>query len=98
MSRRDPQFNLRIPPELKEQITALAAKNKRSINTEIVAAIELSIAVNSGTTEPTDSGLPGGIGHLLKTLKPAELEKFVNDISTSAAERAIKKLTEKNEK
>ncbi|HAG1882576.1 TPA: Arc family DNA-binding protein [Salmonella enterica] len=97
MSKRDPQFNLRIPADIKEQITALAAKNKRSINTEIVAAIELSLEVNSGAIKPTDSGLPGGLGHLLKTLKPAELEKFVNDISTSAAERAIKKLTQKKD-
>lgn len=98
MSRRDPQFNLRIPPELKEQITALAAKNKRSINTEIVSAIELSLSVNGGSTEPADAGLPEGFGHLLKIFKAADLERLINEISHSAAERAIKKLQTNNNK
>ncbi|EDJ0434590.1 Arc family DNA-binding protein [Salmonella enterica] len=42
MSRSDPAFNLRIPSDLKEKIAALAKMNKRSINAEIVAAVELS--------------------------------------------------------
>ncbi|EAB9310767.1 hypothetical protein DL122_08440 [Salmonella enterica subsp. salamae] len=95
MSKRNPQINIRIPEELKEKITAQAEMNKRSVNAEIVAAIELSITLNGGATELTDSGLPEGFWHLLKTFKAADLEKFVNEISNSAAERAIKKLTEK---
>lgn len=98
MSRTSPVFNLRMPPDLKEQITAQAETNKRSINAEIVAAIELSLSINGGTTEPTDSGLPGGFGHMLKYFKADELEKFVNDVSTAAAERAIKKLSGNPEK
>ncbi|MCA6971223.1 Arc family DNA-binding protein [Pectobacterium carotovorum] len=98
MSRTSPVFNLRMPPEIKEKITAQAEANKRSINAEIVAAVELSLAVNGGTVEPTDSGLPGGFGHLLKFYKAEELEKLVNDISMAAAERAIKKLSAPSEK
>lgn len=37
---RNPQFNVRIPPELKEKVVALAEKNKRAVNAEIVAALE----------------------------------------------------------
>ncbi|XUU46990.1 Arc family DNA-binding protein [Serratia nematodiphila] len=40
---RDPQFNVRMPQELKEKIAALAERNKRSMNAEIVAAIEAAI-------------------------------------------------------
>ncbi|ENY4833038.1 Arc family DNA-binding protein [Serratia marcescens] len=40
---RNPQFNVRIPPELKKEVVALAEKNKRSVNAEIVAAIEAAI-------------------------------------------------------
>lgn len=98
MSRTDPVFNLRMPPLLKEKITAQAEANKRSINAEIIAAIELSLSVNGGNTEPTDAGLPEGFGHLLKTFKASDLERLVNDISSSAAERAIKKLSKSGDK
>lgn len=37
---KHPQVNLRLPEELKNRISALAEKNKRSANAEMVAAIE----------------------------------------------------------
>jgi hypothetical protein len=37
---RDPQINIRISQELKDSIHALAEANKRSVNAELVAAIE----------------------------------------------------------
>lgn len=36
MARKDPQFNVRMPQELKEMIEASAKDNQRSINAEIV--------------------------------------------------------------
>lgn len=36
MARNDPQFNVRMPQELKEMIEASAKDNQRSINAEIV--------------------------------------------------------------
>lgn len=36
MARKDPQFNVRMPQELKEMIEASARDNQRSINAEIV--------------------------------------------------------------
>ncbi|MDF8330597.1 Arc family DNA-binding protein [Aeromonas salmonicida] len=36
MARKDPQFNVRMPQELKEMIEASARDNQRSINAEII--------------------------------------------------------------
>jgi hypothetical protein len=36
MARTDPQFNLRVPQELKQQVARAAIENGRSINTEAV--------------------------------------------------------------
>ncbi len=43
-TQTDPQFKLRLPAELKERISALAARNNRSINAEIVNALEFQMA------------------------------------------------------
>jgi predicted HicB family RNase H-like nuclease len=40
MSRSDPQFNLRLPVELKERLSEAATSNKRSITGEIIARLE----------------------------------------------------------
>lgn len=37
---KNPQVNLRLPEELKEKVSRLAEKHKRSANAEMVAAIE----------------------------------------------------------
>lgn len=36
----DPQFKLRLPPELKERIEDAAEKNNRSMNAEIIARLD----------------------------------------------------------
>ncbi|EDR7342080.1 Arc family DNA-binding protein [Salmonella enterica subsp. salamae] len=51
---RNPQFNVRIPPELKEKVTALAERNKRAVNAEIVAALEAWVEAGL-TTNPAGS-------------------------------------------
>lgn len=40
MSRTDPQFNLRIPRSLKDQVERAAKKNKRSATAEIIDRLE----------------------------------------------------------
>lgn len=40
MSREDPQFNLRLPHELKEKLKQRAKLNGRSMNSEITIIIE----------------------------------------------------------
>ncbi|WKN20801.1 Arc family DNA-binding protein [Azotobacter vinelandii] len=42
MSRTDPQFNLRIPQELRDRVMAAAQANKRSATAEILARLEAS--------------------------------------------------------
>lgn len=44
MARRDPQFNVRIPAELKQAIEEAAKENNRSINSEIVYRLQQSFA------------------------------------------------------
>lgn len=48
-SPRNPQFNVRIQPELKEKVAALAERNKRSVNAEIVAALEAWVEAGFST-------------------------------------------------
>ncbi|MFP9529091.1 Arc family DNA-binding protein [Pectobacterium brasiliense] len=55
MSRTDPQFNVRMPAEIKQQLTHIAATNRRSINAEIVAAIQLWIKVHKEQQIPSTS-------------------------------------------
>lgn len=42
MSRTDPQFNLRIPETLRDQVMVAAKENGRSATAEILARLELS--------------------------------------------------------
>lgn len=44
MSRTDPQFNLRIPQELRDRIVTAAQANKRSATAEILARLESTFA------------------------------------------------------
>ena len=47
MSRTDPQFKLRVPLELKEQIEKAAEENHRSMNAEIVARLQSTFEEHS---------------------------------------------------
>lgn len=46
----DPQFKLRMTPEIKDAIEAAAAANNRSMNAEIVHRLEMSIIGNGVPT------------------------------------------------
>lgn len=56
MTREDPQMKLRLPVELKDQLTALAKRNDRSLNAEVVRRLEESLegGSTSGRTPPMD--------------------------------------------
>lgn len=43
MARTDKQILIRIPSELREQLHSIAKDNKRSVNAEVVAAIETTV-------------------------------------------------------
>lgn len=55
MARTDPQFNVRMPAEIKQELTHIAATNRRSINAEIIAAIQLWIKVHKEQQIPSTS-------------------------------------------
>ena len=43
MARTDPQFNVRMPADLKEKIEEAAKENGRSMNAEIVYRLQQSL-------------------------------------------------------
>lgn len=55
MARNDPQFNVRMPDEIKQQLTHIAATNRRSINAEIIAAIQLWIKMHKEQVIPSSN-------------------------------------------
>lgn len=48
MARIDTQLKFRVPAELKGKLEEAAARNKRSLNAEIVARLEGSFGENGG--------------------------------------------------
>ncbi|MBN3043354.1 Arc family DNA-binding protein [Pectobacterium brasiliense] len=44
MSREDPQFKLRLPPDLKAKVTQRAKMNGRSLNAELVQIVQDAVA------------------------------------------------------
>lgn len=52
---RHPQVNLRLPENLKEKIVAIANKNGRSANAEMVAAIEAWVENSENRLAPIDT-------------------------------------------
>jgi hypothetical protein len=51
MSRTDPQFNLRIPEALRDQVMAAAKESGRSATAEILSRLELSFLGESASDE-----------------------------------------------
>lgn len=51
MARTDPQFNLRVPVDLKQQVENAAKKSGRSINAEAVFRLEQSFRQEIGGLE-----------------------------------------------
>lgn len=53
--KRDPQINIRLPQELKDKVHALAEYNKRSVNAEIVKAIEIALSRHESEQRTKDT-------------------------------------------
>lgn len=51
MTARNPQVNVRLPEELKQMVHDRAAENGRSVNAEIVEAIERAMLLSSTDTD-----------------------------------------------
>ena len=70
MSRTDPQFNLRIPQELRDRVMESAQANKRSATAEILARLEESFAPRT-----LDA---------IEAARPAQLERELTDLSVQS--------------
>lgn len=55
MARSDPQFNLRIPTDLKERLEASAKSSGRSVTAEILANLESALSGETLTREDVES-------------------------------------------
>lgn len=69
MSREDSQFKLRLPAALREQIELAAQQSKRSLNAEIVARLENTVALDREVGERTEremdhSTILGWVAHV----------------------------------
>lgn len=51
MKRTDPQFKLRIPPEVKAAVDEASKSNHRSLNAEIVARLKATIDVEAALNQ-----------------------------------------------
>ena len=71
MARSDPQFNLRVPVDLKEKIELAAKQNGRSINAEAVARLQGSFS----ETEVDQSKVDSLIEQVTELLKKIDTEK-----------------------
>ncbi|MBJ7582972.1 Arc family DNA-binding protein [Aeromonas veronii] len=92
MTRREPQFNVRMPADLKDAITEQAAKNKRSINAEIVAAIEFSLAAQRGQVKSQGDN----VEIILSEEQSERLSKVIDNLkSISELEGQLKEIVNK---
>lgn len=92
MTRREPQFNVRMPADLKDAITEQAAKNKRSINAEIVAAIEFSLAAQRGQVKSQGDN----VEIILSKEQSERLSKVIDNLkSISELEGQLKEIVNK---
>lgn len=51
MARDDPQFNLRMPQEMKDQLADRAKRNGRSLNAEILVILSTALLSEGGDDE-----------------------------------------------
>lgn len=57
MARTDPQFNLRIPVDLKAKVEEAAKESGRSATAEILARLEASFSRSGGLSDDQESML-----------------------------------------
>lgn len=88
-TRRNPQFNVRIPPVLKEKVVALAEKNKRPVNAEINAALEMWVSMDFPSS-PAE-----GLAALAQQI--SELNDLIEKMTKKAAERMSDEQYKKDE-
>ena len=83
MSRTDPQFNLRIPEELRDRVMAAAKTNKRSATAEIIARLEASFGVDEALQEIAPGAPLYEAGPIIRSLSEERDEALeaLNDLN-----------------
>jgi hypothetical protein len=66
--KRIPPFGLRLPPDLKERVQAVAKANNRSMNAEIVARLSESFTGSGQITPATVTALENATEALVRLL------------------------------
>ena len=79
MSRTDPQFNLRIPEVLRDQVMAAAKENGRSATAEILARLELSFLGVASAEELIPAGKAKQMSAIARQSIPATVKKRIVD-------------------
>ncbi|MCA6954647.1 Arc family DNA-binding protein [Pectobacterium polaris] len=85
MARDEPKVNIRLPQEMKDKLHALAEKNKRSVNAEVVAAIEEALIKD----KMNDSEIPGSGGMMAKANEFMTPRRVLEEIARMAAREAL---------
>lgn len=81
---RHPQVNLRLPDELKEQISELAAKHGRSMNAEMVEAISFYIRITNDVEKD-----PTVLEREQITLKTEDVKKMIDNVKNVVIEALV---------
>lgn len=75
MARSDPQINIRVPADLKQQLELLAVQNGRSLNAEVVLRLEnsLPLKIDKKKISPVNPHtMEAYLEHLINLMKSAK--------------------------
>ncbi|MDA8483659.1 Arc family DNA-binding protein [Pseudomonas resinovorans] len=86
MSREDPQFKLRMPPELRAQAEQAAKIAGRSLNSELVTRIEASFISDSAS----ESLMPAKKARELALMARARIPDELRRRAIEAIDRAVR--------
>lgn len=92
MSRDISPFGVRMPAALKEQLQSMAADNKRSLNAEIVAAIELACGMHQLRLDIGSGMLSGSASETASRKKYRLSEDDVKSMVEEITFNVLKKL------
>lgn len=85
MSREDPQFKLRMPPQLRDQAEQSAKASGRSLNAEIITRLEASFVTGNTSTEI----IPASRAKELALMAREKIPDEVRQRAITAISRAI---------
>ena len=81
MSREDPQLRVRLPPELKNDLTESAKLNRRSINAEIVTRLSQTFQEKTNNSVDNELAIVRNISSIPEGILQEELPEYVATLS-----------------